>query len=317
MSDRKIVQLNDNLPTEVEIKKFDSNLEEKIFSSLKLNINAYKEVNSITNDDSKIKKSISLIPRYLKDFELCTKCSNNSIKDCLHYGSIGYRLTPVINFNELDFKYSPCYKLNRVKEKMKKFNLYYDSEVQFYLDGIQLISFYNDLNDNHRLKSSSEIGLLFDYVTKIVDNNDFNKPGFIISSKKNGLSSRILKSIGLLFMNLDVSITYIDSQSIFESLFYDDSDEYTKIFNTMCKSQILLLDNIDKVGVINESLNEEYIGKLLSNRNNENLITFVTTSKPMNQKYLTTRFFKNSIYKSKYENLFNKLFNVITVTDTI
>ena len=306
-----------NIP-EIEIKNLNTNLiEDKIFSSLKLNINAYKEVRSVVKDEEVIKKSISLIPNYLKEFNLCSKCANNSIRDCLQKGKLGYRLTPAIKFKELDFVNAPCYKLKKVNEKMHNFNLYYDSPINFYLEGINLISFYNDLSENKKLKNTSEIGLLFDYVTEIIDKKDFKTPGYLISSKKNGLSSRILKAIGILFMNLNVSVTYVDSKSIFDSFFYDDSDEYIKIYKTLCTSKVLLMDNIDQVADINSSLNEEYMGNLLTERNNEGLITFATTTKPMNHKYLATKFFNDLPNKSTYENILKVLFNLITVNDSI
>ena len=138
MTDKNSFPKKIKTPSEIEIKNSNKDLVDFIFSNLKFNINAYKEVISIAKDESIIKKSISLIPSYLNDLNLCNKCANNSVRECLHKGRLGYRLTPIKKFNELDFVNSPCHKLIKLKKQMKKFNLFYDSEERFYLQGTHI-----------------------------------------------------------------------------------------------------------------------------------------------------------------------------------
>lgn len=323
MSDKKKIINNplDDLATiEIQIKNRIPGLEEKILFDLKKNIRANREISKVTKDENIIKNSYYLIPDYLLNFNLCQKCLSSNLKiiDCLHKDKLGYRLTPKIKFGELDFVNTPCEKLLEIKNSiMKKINLFYDDELSFYLQGTKLIGYYIDLKNLNNVKSHSEINTLFDYVNEILTSDNYNKPGYLISSKKEGLSNRILKSIALFFQSKNESITYLDAHTFFSYLFDSSSDEYEKILDIACNSKILLINNIDTIPIINDSLIENYLGKLLLARNNKNMITFASTTKPMNYQYLINRYFEYSENKITYTNILKTIFDLITVTDTI
>ena len=215
MSEEKVKTLFETISKfdSVEIKIRVNNLEEKILFDLKLNVGANKEISSVTKDEKIIQNSYYLIPDYLVDFNLCQKCISAylKIRDCLHNSRMGFRLTPKLSFNKLDFVYSTCSKYNKLKnEIMSKINLYYDDELSFYLQGSKLIYYYIDLNNSENVKKHSEISLLFDYIhNEIISKKDFNKSGYLISSKKEGLSTRVLKAIALYLVSLNVTITYV------------------------------------------------------------------------------------------------------------
>ena len=304
-----------------EIKNKVPNLEEKILFDLKKNIKANKEINSITKDENVIKDSYYLIPDYLIDFDLCQACisSNLKIGDCLHKDKMGFRLFPKIKFNKLEFVNNYCEKYIKLKnEIMSKINIYYDDDLSFYLQGRKLIDYYLDLNNSDNVKKHSEINTLFDYIhNEIISKKDFSKQGYLISSKKEGLSTRLLKSIALYFLSLNGSITYVDAKTLFSYIFESDNSEYDGIFNKALTSKVLLINNIDEIPNINESLNENYLGELLRSRNKEGLITFASTTKPVIYQYLIKKYFDLSPNKKEYENILKKIFNLITITDTI
>ena len=323
MSEEKVKTLFETISKfdSVEIKNRVNNLEEKILFDLKLNVGANKEISSVTKDEKIIQNSYYLIPDYLVDFNLCQKCISAylKIRDCLHNSRMGFRLTPKLSFNKLDFVYSTCSKYNKLKnEIMSKINLYYDDELSFYLQGSKLIYYYIDLNNSENVKKHSEISLLFDYIhNEIISKKDFNKSGYLISSKKEGLSTRVLKAIALYFVSLNVTITYIDAETLFSFLYEENNDQYENVFTKAINSKVLLINNLDKIKIINESLTEKYLETLITKRDNEGFITFASTSKPVVYSYLTKMYFNNSINKPSLENSLKRIFKLITITDSI
>ena len=137
------------------------------------------------------------------------------------------------------------------------------------------------------------IGLIFDKKTKAL----FLLPNEIKKMSLNGVT--------------------INVQSNYGSCLNINNDQYENVFTKAINSKVLLINNLDKIKIINESLTEKYLETLITKRDNEGFITFASTSKPVVYSYLTKMYFNNSINKPSLENSLKRIFKLITITDSI
>lgn len=225
---------------------------------------------------NKTKLPSKTLMKYTSRLELCSLEYNNckhckNIMEC-HNEVCGFRYSPEVNGDDLEFSYIPC----KYKIKMDEENKY--------LDNIYYFDIPKDIK-NARLKNIDTqdknrfpvIKWIKEFMTKYETNK--NIKGLYLNGNfgcgKTYLLSAMLNELA--HNGEKVSIIYYPEflRNLKES--FNDSEEYKNKFEYVKKVPLLLLDDIGAETVTDWS-RDEVLGTILQYRMEESLPTFFTSN---------------------------------------
>ncbi len=225
---------------------------------------------------NKTKLKTETLMKYTTKLELsacehknCEKCKN--ILECKNEVS-GYVFTPDVIGEELEFAYVPCkYKL-ALDEQNKYLNNIYYFDMPKEIKNAKM----KDINtlDKNRFP-------VIKWIKAFIDNYEKGKStkGLYLNGNfgcgKTYLLSAMLNELAK--KGKKVAIVYYPELLRSLKASFGDNDEYTELFNTIKKAELLLLDDIG-AETVTEWSRDEVLGTILQYRMEEGLPTFFTSN---------------------------------------
>ena len=318
MKDNKEIDVKSLKTNQLNIVNPYPSYEEEYLKKLNFNIEIKKEVYKLANNNEEIiKKYLPFIIDYIDDNNICSNCRENSLRLCKKK-NIGYQKNLLFEDNKFILEDIICPLHKKILNRVKSIYTFGDniSYLELYLTGQKIIDYYNDMAKVESIKS--EIKIIISDILKHISHINKNNIGYLIYSKDVSVSNKVLKAISLLFNNKGFKVSYINANEFFNYIFDEDSiSNYEYDYNNVLNSDVLLIENIEKLPHVNLTLLEEYFGKLLEHRNNNKLLTYASINKTYNLNSLSNIYFSKSNNLEIYKTCFNNIFKEITIKDKI
>lgn len=199
----------------------------------------------------------------------CEKCKN--IMECKNEVS-GYCYTPDALGEDIEFAYVPCKYKQAIDEQNK------------YLDNIYYFDMPKDIK-NAKMKDINTLDKnrfpVIKWIKSFIENYEKGNStkGLYLNGNfgcgKTYLLSAMLNELAK--KGKKVAIVYYPELLRSLKASFGDNDEYTSLFNTIKKAELLLLDDIG-AETVTEWSRDEVLGTILQYRMEENLPTFFTSN---------------------------------------
>lgn len=252
-------------------------LKERVSSMLKEDVGALAKIRPLLKNEETLDRSLGEVYIYLADRKRCEKCTG-SLSQCPRDKKKGYHLAPFYDKNENRIRYAEaaCPYLLEVDKILSQINPCDCTPYVLYSDSSTLLS---SLLSGDNIRKQQGLSKAFLFALKDIEEAKNNRKGFAFTTPEGGerLSSSLLRLISYQYAKAGKKVSYIDMR-LFYHLFRNGESFYRTYldYQVALASDVLLLENVNKMGYLEEEYAVKYLIPLLESRKKSGKILYMT-----------------------------------------